>query len=72
MTSEVDSKFLRGILNVELIGWVVTDVGDADEEGFFDIILRESTNLSGPKMKLTPSCDPEGNGPGWLFMEIEL
>lgn len=68
MTSEGDSKWLQKAMK-ELINYVITAVDEPDEDGFFDIHLRKSANLADPHIKLTPSCDPEGNGPGFLFIE---
>jgi len=68
MTSEGDSKYLRDVME-NLVGAVITKIGECDEDGFFDIHVQLTSDLLGPSYKLTPSCDPEGNGPGFLFIE---
>ncbi len=67
MTSEGDSKYLREIIkNSPVMGGKIDSVTDMDEDGFFGINIK----CKGGKMiQLVPSCDPEGNGPGFLFVE---
>ena len=66
MTSEGDSQYLQELM-LNLVGFTITKIGDPDEDGFFDIHLKHPVFKD--CYKLTPSCDPEGNAPGFLFIE---
>lgn len=65
MTSDEDSRWLQTLMK-DLVGFTIYEIGDPNEDGFFDIFIK---NGDGEKYFLTPSCDPEGNGPGFLFIE---
>jgi len=66
MTSEGDSRYLKTLME-NLVGFKITKIDEPDEDGFFDIHIEHP--VDGDAYKLTPSCDPEGNGPGFLFIE---
>jgi len=61
-----DSEWLATQLRGRLPGFTVFGITELDEDGFFQILLK---NDDGEYLALVPSCDPEGNGPGFLFTE---
>lgn len=48
-----------------LVGYTVASIGE-DDEGFPALLLTHETL---EPMFAIVSQDPEGNGPGWLFVE---
>ena len=65
MTSAGDSKFLRDQLASDFIGARIIGVSQPDDDGFFDITIE----IRNDKFTMTLSADPEGNGPGFLFID---
>lgn len=52
-----------------LKGLVITGDVTEDEEGWQKLILMDRD--TGKKFHIEPSCDPEGNAPGYLFFGAE-
>ncbi len=65
MTSVGDSQYIRDKLSSTFIGARIIGVSQPNEEGFFEIKI----SIRNEEFTLTPSCDPEGNGPGFLFID---
>lgn len=59
--------YLKGVIDKTIIGATIvgTEMVDCEDEGWWGIKLL----LDGEELLLTPSCDEEGNNPGWLFIE---
>lgn len=61
------AKYIHSVANEHLVGAKIVNTEWIDDtEGWWGLhILTES----GQELLVTPSCDEEGNGPGWLFIE---
>lgn len=58
--------WLKDVAEKNLIGATITGAEVLDhDEGWWALKLL----LNGEEILLTPSCDEEGNNPGWLFIE---
>lgn len=71
-----DVEFVIKAINDEFVGATIVraelspPIEDAyDEHSWYKIILELPDGRTG---YLEPSIDPEGNAPGFLFMEIEV
>lgn len=66
-TSKEDAKIVVGLVNEHLVGAKITgaEIIDQDEHWY-----RINLERDGEEFYLEPSIDPEGNAPGFLFMEV--
>lgn len=71
--SRRDAEIIIGLINEHLIGAKITgaefspDASDDDWDGAW---YRINLEKDGEEYYLEPSIDPEGNAPGFLFMEV--
>lgn len=54
----------------QLVGFVISKVSFDEDEEFGDLFpVLHIVNKHGESLKLTLSCDEEGNAPGFAFIE---
>ena len=65
-----NSEIIVGLINEHLVGAKITGATLKPDEGDGMQWYTIDLDLDGEKRYLEPSIDPEGNAPGFLFMEV--